>query len=164
MNAATAVQPAGFTKVRPLTGLDRIQWSQLYRQYAEFYQAPMSDAILDRTWSWLMTPEHPEEGIVAELQGGELVGLGHFRAFPEPLLGQDAGFLDDLFVVPNQRGKGIGRSLIAAVAITACKRGWPFVRWMTARDNEQARHLYDDMSQLTQWVTYDLTPTGGPNS
>lgn len=54
MNAAIPVQPAGSTRVRPLTGLDRIQWSQLYWQYAEFYQVPMSDAILDRTWSWLM--------------------------------------------------------------------------------------------------------------
>ncbi|MDR0214085.1 MAG: GNAT family N-acetyltransferase [Comamonas sp.] len=108
--------------IRSLEPGDREQWEQLYRQYAEFYRATMNDAILDRTWSWLMDLGHPEEGIVAELATGELVGLAHYRPFPEPLLGQDAGFLDDLFVSTAHRGQGVGRGLIASVASIARDR------------------------------------------
>jgi GNAT superfamily N-acetyltransferase len=144
--------------IRSLEPGDREQWEQLYRQYAEFYRATMNDAILDRTWSWLMDLGHPEEGIVAELAAGELVGLAHYRPFPEPLLGQDAGFLDDLFVSTAHRGQGVGRGLIASVASIARDRRWPLVRWVTAHDNAPARRLYAGLSQMTAWVTYDLNP------
>ncbi|MEG1770006.1 MAG: GNAT family N-acetyltransferase, partial [Comamonas sp.] len=84
------------------------------------------------------------------------VGLAHFRAFPEPLLGQELGFLDDLFVPLAHRGQGTGRKLIEAVAAIARQRGWPVLRWITAQDNAAARRLYDQMARATPWVTYDL--------
>ena len=70
------------------------------------------------------------DGLVA-VRRGELVGLAHYRSFPEPLLGKDVGFLDDLFVPPAHRGQGIGRKLIDAVAAIARQRGWPVLRWST---------------------------------
>lgn len=118
-----APQSVDALTIRNLAPHDREPWERLYRQYAGFYRVTVSDAILTRTWSWLMAPEHAEEGIVAELANGDLVALAHYRPFPEPLLGQDAGFLDDLFVSPVHRGQGIGRSLIAAVAAVAHARG-----------------------------------------
>ncbi|XOT98804.1 GNAT family N-acetyltransferase, partial [Alcaligenes pakistanensis] len=42
---------------------------------------------------------------------------------------KDAGFLDDLFVLPEQRGGGLGRRLIDAVAQAGKEQGWPFLRW-----------------------------------
>lgn len=84
------------------------------------------------------------------------MGLAHYRAFPEPLLGKELGFLDDLFVPPAHRGQGVGRQLIEAVAAIARQRGWPVLRWITAQDNAAARSLYDQLAQTTAWVTYDL--------
>lgn len=142
--------------IRPLGMSDRTPWSDLYRQYAHFYQSPMTDAILDRSWSWLMDPSHPMEGLVAESEKRHLLGLAHFRACPDPLIAQDVCFLDDLFVAQDQRGSGIGRSLIMGVAARAQERGWPVVRWITAGSNAQARQLYDKIASATDWVTYDL--------
>nr|WP_282186829.1 GNAT family N-acetyltransferase [Azospirillum brasilense] len=141
-----------------VTADDAIAWRRLYRAYADFYSVPMTEDILDRTWDWLLDPAHPLEGIIAAGDDGELVGLVHYRPFPKPLLGQDAGFLDDLFVAPGRRGSGIGRALIDAVAAVAGERGWPLVRWITASDNTTARRLYDDMATATPWITYDLKP------
>ena len=148
--------PEAAITIRAITPTDWPQWAELYRAYAAFYDAPMSDEILARTWSWLLADEHPQEALVAQLANGSLVGLAHFRPFPKPMLGQDAGFLDDLFVAPALRGQGIGRGLIAAVASVAQARGWPLVRWITAPDNAQARQLYDGLAQATSWLTYDL--------
>lgn len=143
--------------VRAVALGDRPAWERLYRGYAAFYQVPMEEAVLDATWRWLMDPQRRVEGLVA-LQRGELVGLAHFRAFPEPLLGQELGFLDDLFVPPAHRGQGTGRKLIEAVAAIARERGWPVLRWITAEDNAHARRFYNQMAHATPWVTYDLDP------
>jgi GNAT superfamily N-acetyltransferase len=142
--------------IRAVAASDQPAWERLYRQYAAFYRVPMGDALLDATWAWLMQRQRLE-GIVA-VQGGALVGLAHFRSFPEPLLGKEAGFLDDLFVAPTHRGRGAGRMLIAAVSTIAHARSWPVLRWITAADNAAARHLYDRVAQATAWVTYDLHP------
>lgn len=156
MKINTLSQGENAIAIRAIVASDRPQWEALYRQYAAFYHVAISETILENLWSWLMTPAHPMEGLVAELTPGDLVGLAHYRPFPEPLLGQDAGFLDDLFVLATQRGQGIGRDLIAAVAAVARDRGWPLLRWITAQDNAQARRLYDGMAQATAWVTYDF--------
>jgi len=143
-------------ELRPLQARDRRHWRALYRQYASFYATTLSDAQLDRTWSWLMDPHHPVQGIVAASAEQQLLGLAHFRASPEPLLAQEIAFLEDLFVAPGARGEGIGRRLVRAVADSALQRGWPLVRWVTADTNAQARALYDQLARLTHWVTYEL--------
>ena len=80
------------------------------------------------------------------------------RKAAKPLQGNDAGFLDDLFVDPDQRGRGVGRQLIEHLATIARERGWPSIRWITATDNATARRLYDDVAEATHWVTYELKP------
>lgn len=145
------------TEIRDLMPEDRQEWESLYRHYAEFYREPMNENILGRTWSWLMDAQHPVQGKVVAAVNGKLLALAHYRPFPEPLLGKDAGFLDDLFVLPEQRGGGLGRRLIDAVAQAGQEQGWPFLRWITAQDNAQARCLYDGLTQATAWVTYDLS-------
>ncbi|THU05100.1 GNAT family N-acetyltransferase [Lampropedia puyangensis] len=144
---------------RSLQPQDWPQWGLLYQQYAHFYEVPMTATIAEKTWAWLMNPQHPVEGIVALSETQQLMGLAHFRACPDPLIASDVGFLDDLYVLPERRGAGIGRALIQAVAAVARERHWPVVRWVTAKNNAQARRLYDQIAEETQWVTYDLEVT-----
>ena len=67
------------------------------------------------------------------------------------------GFLDDLFVAPDARGRGVVEALYESLGDLARERGWPFVRWMTAEDNDRARAVYDRVSEKTGWVTYQMT-------
>lgn len=140
--------------IRALTPADAPVWRDLYRGYAAFYKVPMTDDILDRTWAWLQDPAHPLEGLVA-VSAGKPVGFAHYGPSPRPLIGRDAGFLDDLYVDPAQRGRGVGRQLIGALAEIAHARGWPMLAWITARDNATARRLYDDVAKAAVWVTYE---------
>lgn len=142
--------------IRHLAVGDQLAWRRLYLEYADFYQVEVTDAILNQTWAWLLDTMHPMEGLAAVTATGDVVGLAHFRAFPKPLLGKDAGFLDDLIVDPTRRGQGIGRQLIEGIAAIARERGWPLVRWITAQDNTTARRLYDQVAVSTSWITYDL--------
>lgn len=143
--------------VRPIRPEDEAGWRDLYRGYAEFYAVSMNDQILSTTWAWLLDPDHSLEGLVC-LRAGRPIGFAHFRAQPKPLLGADAGFLDDLFVHPDHRGVGAARLLVSEVASVARARGWSSLRWITAADNARARRMYDRLADETHWVTYELKP------
>ncbi|MEZ5866036.1 MAG: GNAT family N-acetyltransferase [Geminicoccaceae bacterium] len=106
----------------PIAAEHRARWQEALSGYATFYKRELTDAHAEVVWGWLQDPGHELEGRLA-LVDGRPVGLAHFRRMPSPLRGADIGFLDDLFVDPETRAKGIGRALIEAVALTACERG-----------------------------------------
>ena len=65
--------------------------------------------------------------------------------------------LNDLYVNPEQRGKGIGRQLIVHCTQWAIAEGYPGVSWQTALDNQTAQKLYDALPTTREaWYTYTL--------
>ena len=143
-------------QIRALQTPDRVQWESLYYGYADFYQVPMNDDILNAVWEWVFTEREAFYCLVAEGDDGTLLGLMHFREMPSPLRGKKVGFLDDLFVRPECRGGGVVEALFAALEQSAKEKEWPFVRWITAEDNYRGRRVYDKLSSPTNWRTYQL--------
>tara|TARA_B100000780_G_scaffold190737_1_gene134277 strand:+ start:602 stop:1132 length:531 start_codon:yes stop_codon:yes gene_type:complete len=133
---------------------DKAQWQALYRGYAEFYQVPMNQEILDTVWSWIFDKNNAFYALVAKDDAGQCLGLMHYRAMPSPLRGKMVGFLDDLFIKPTYRGQGIVEALYEGLNDSAAQKGWPFVRWITAENNYRGRGVYDKLSDKTHWVTY----------
>ena len=133
---------------------DKSQWQALYRGYAEFYQVPMNQEILDTVWSWIFDKNNAFYALVAKDDAGQCLGLMHYRAMPSPLRGKMVGFLDDLFIKPTYRGQGIVEALYEGLNDSAAQKGWPFVRWITAENNYRGRGVYDKLSDKTHWVTY----------
>lgn len=136
---------------------DRAQWEVLYQGYAEFYQVPMNDEILDTVWGWIQDANNPFFGLVAKNETGDCIGFMHCRQMPSPLRGAQVGFLDDLFVSPDARGQGVVEALYEALNQLGREQGWPFIRWITAEDNARARAVYDKLSDKTHWVTYQMS-------
>lgn len=93
---------------RPETA-DFAGWSALYTDYAAFYGVEQTTLMRTRVWNWIFDPDHEVEALVAEAEG-QLLGLAHFRSFSRPLSASTGGFLDDLFVSPEARGRGGGSS------------------------------------------------------
>ncbi|MBT3532179.1 MAG: GNAT family N-acetyltransferase [Gammaproteobacteria bacterium] len=135
---------------------DRDHWELLYRAYADFYQVPMSQEIMDEVWSWIHDQQQSFYGKIAKDGSGEALGMMHFRAMPSPLRGSHVGFLDDLFVKPEFRGKGVVDALFEELDLTAKAHGWPFVRWITADDNYRGQAVYDKLAEKTKWLTYQM--------
>ena len=144
------------TIIRHVEKGDRPAWERLYRGYAEFYRVDTDDAKLQTLFGWLLDPKHVCEGLVAETEAGDLLGLAHFRAMPSPLRGAEVGFLDDLFIDPTQRGSGAGEALLRKIDEIAAARGWAVVRWITRDNNYRARGLYDRLSVRSDWITYEM--------
>lgn len=143
--------------VEPIRTHQKDAWRRLYQGYADFYDVELPEAVAERVWGWLHDPDHPLEGVIA-LSGIRPLGLAHFRACPNPLRGSEIGFLDDLYVLPNERARGAGRALLDHVHRTARRRGWRVVRWITAADNDGAKALYDQLADGERWDLYEMEP------
>ena len=131
-------------------------WIELYHKYAEYYQVDIPKDNFDLTWKWLTSENYPFWGILADVDS-KIVGLAHFRSLPSPLDSCEVGFLDDLFVLQEYRGKKIGYSLIEKVHQIGKSKNWPYINWITKDNNYTARTLYDKISTKTDWNFYELT-------
>ena len=141
--------------IRKIELKDRDQWEKLYRGYADFYKVEMNNQILETVWGWLHDKSHEVSGIVYEVDKG-IVALAHYRRMPRPLKGNDIGFLDDLYVDPEYRGKKIGEKILNELKEISKSKGWNLVRWITRDDNLRAKSLYDRVSEKTNWDVYEL--------
>ena len=128
----------------------------LYKGYAEFYKMPMNDDILDKVWSWIFDKEIKFYAIGIKSSEGELIGFMHFREMPSPLRGSLVGFLDDLYINPDFRGSGAVQLLFKELKSIAKENNWPYVRWITGSDNYRARKVYDKLSGVIDFVTYQM--------
>jgi len=141
--------------IRNLVQFDRQNWEKLYIGYAEFYKVPMNNEILDTVWSWLFDKKNVVNGLCYETEG-KIVGIAHYRTMPRPLKGKYIGFLDDLFVDPNFRGKKIGQKLIIALKDISKSNDWQVIRWITHSSNDTAKKLYDKLANNTVFDLYEL--------
>ena len=141
--------------IREIKPKDKEQWENLYEGYAKFYKVEMNKTILKTVWNWIHDKNHEVEGIVYEINN-KIVGLAHYRKMPRPLRGQEIGFLDDLYVDPDYRRKGIGEKFLNYLKELSKSRGWNLIRWLTHDDNIKAKSLYDRVAEKTNWDLYEL--------
>jgi ribosomal protein S18 acetylase RimI-like enzyme len=144
--------------VRRVEDNEFFTWLDLYAGYGEFYETPVTDEKALLVWSWITDPANSLEAYFALDDHGVPIGLAHVREFARPLDGSTGLYLDDLFVLPDARGEGAGTALLEELRRIAKERGLSVVRWVTAKDNDDARRLYDRVAEKTKWVTYDLVP------
>ena len=62
------------------------RWSNLYQEYAIFYNVPMNMGILDTLWDWINDENHIVNGICFELNN-KIIGIAHYRTMPRPIKG-----------------------------------------------------------------------------
>jgi len=141
--------------IRNIQIKDKDEWRELYQGYANFYQVEISKITLDIVWNWLLDQNHELSGLVYEINN-KLVAIAHYRRMPSPLRGKDIGFLDDLYVHPDFRGRKIGEEIINKLNHISQEKGWGLIRWITRNDNHNAKSLYDRVANKSTWDVYEL--------
>ena len=102
---------------------------------------------------------NPVAEVLLAYWDGEPVGFAlYFRNF-STFLGQTGIYLEDLFVEPAQRGKGIGKALLARLAKIALERGYGRVEWAVLDWNTPSIEFYRSLGAvpLDEWTVYRLT-------
>ena len=141
--------------IRPLISADYEVWKKLWRGYIDFYEATIPDEQFGITWDRLMDPKYNQLGI-AVLLDGKVEGITHYSFQNSTWAPVNYCYLEDLFVNPEVRGKGLGRALIDAVLVEAKAAGSSRLYWNTDRTNETARKLYDSYVQESGKVQYRI--------
>ena len=104
-----------------------------------------------------LAPSDDGELLAARDEGGVILGYACLYWHFSSLAAVETVLMNDLFVAPEARDRGIGRALIEASAAAARRRGAAWLEWATAPDNHTAQRLYNSMTnEKSTWLEYEL--------
>lgn len=146
-----------FPVVRPIEENDFAGWQPLWDGYNAFYGRQGETALLHEvthtTWQRFFDPSEPVFALVA-VSEGKLVGLAHCLHHRSTTRIELTCYLQDLFTIDSQRGRGIGRALIQGVYAAATAAGIKRVYWQTHQNNAAGRLLYDKVARHAGFIVY----------
>ncbi|AXE30695.1 GNAT family N-acetyltransferase [Chromobacterium phragmitis] len=132
-------------------------WLPLWEGYNAFYgregETALPEAITRQTWARFLDGAEPMTALVAEREG-RLIGLAHAIRHRSSTRLADVCYLQDLFTLPEARGRGVARALIDAVCRLAKATGCDRVYWQTHQTNHTARALYDKVAEHKGFIVY----------
>lgn len=85
---------------------------------------------------------HAINGALIGCWQGQAAGCAIWQRSYSTFRGRETLYLEDLSVLPQFRGRGLGRELLRAVARLALSRNVPAVTWLLMSWNGEARRLY----------------------
>jgi GNAT superfamily N-acetyltransferase len=97
--------------------------------------------------------------VVFACSGGEPVGFALFFHNFSTFKGRPGIYLEDLFVRPEARGRGIGKQLLAHLARIAVERDCARLEWAVLDWNEPSIGFYRSLGAqpMDEWTTFRLT-------
>ena len=92
-------------------------------------------------------------------RGGTAIGFALYFFTYSTFMARPSLYLEDLFVLPDQRGRGAGQALLRALAKIAVRRGCGRMEWTVLDWNTPAIGFYEGLgAQLKrEWILTRLT-------
>jgi len=142
-------------RVRRLEARDKPEWLALFKGYIAFYKASVAEEVIEATWKRLIegAPDF-HIALVAVDEADRPFGLAHVLFHRSTWSPTWYCYLEDLFVDPSRRKRGVGRALIEATYREADARGCTRTYWATQEFNYTARALYDQLATKSAFVQY----------
>jgi ribosomal protein S18 acetylase RimI-like enzyme len=137
--------------VRTLKAEDYDQWLVLWNANN---QGHINHDVTAATWQRLMENQDVR-GLVAE-DNGVMAGLVHFILHPVTGHLKPVCYMQDVFVSPTHRRKGIGRLLVTALATAGTQEGWARMYWLAEAQNREAQALYKNLGLKLDFTLHVL--------
>lgn len=121
----------------------------------------MSDEVVatpELLREWIFEKEKAE--VLFALEEGREVGFALFFHNFSTFLGRAGIYLEDLFVLPEHRGKGYGKGLLKKLASIATERGCGRLEWACLNWNKPSIDFYTKRMRavpMDEWTVYRLT-------
>ena len=145
------LRPAELRDVQAIVGL--------IRELAEFEKLThLLQATPERLRPHLFGEKPVAEAMVAELEGEVVAFALYFTNF-STFLAQPGLYLEDLYVQPAHRGKGIGEAMLTRLGRLAAERGYGRFEWSVLDWNENAIRFYERMGAtvMPEWRICRIT-------
>jgi len=139
--------------IRQVTSGDHAAWLPLWQAYLRFYKTELPEAVTQSTWLRMLDPNEPTHAALAWADN-KAVGMVHFIYHRSNWAIENACYLQDLLVVPETRGTGVGRQLIEFVYATAKADGCNKVHWLTHETNATAIQLYERIAERPGFIQF----------
>lgn len=103
--------------------------------------------------------EQPQAEVLIAEVGEDAAGFALFFHNYSTFLGRRGLYLEDLFVFPAHRGRGVGRALMGRLAEVAIERNCGRFEWWVLDWNESAIRFYESLGAraMSDWTVYRLT-------
>jgi GNAT superfamily N-acetyltransferase len=139
-------------QIRSATVDDADTLLTLVRGLAEYERAP-DQVVATRADFERGLARQEMEALIAE-EDGTAIGFALFFPTWSTWRGKPGIHLEDLFVVPEARARGIGKALLVRVAEIARERGCARLEWQVLDWNEPARAFYRSLGarELGEWI------------
>ena len=132
------------TRLRPATPADVPALVGLIRELAVYEKLEhLVQATPERLAPHLFGPRPVAEAVVAESAEGSVVGFALFFTNFSTFLAQPGLYLEDLYVQPAWRGRGIGKALLRHLGALAVERGCGRFEWSVLDWNAPAIGFYE---------------------
>lgn len=139
--------------VRPLNPEDYDQWLPLW----DGNNLGQSDeAITAETWKRLNDSDNWMVNGLAAKMGEEIVGIVHYILHPTTGNIAPVCYMQDVYVSPTHRRKGIGKRLVEEVTKIGQQERWARMYWLTQASNKEAKAMYENFGIQLDFTFYVL--------
>lgn len=149
--------------LRPATEADIPEIHSLIHALAEYEHAPAGAVPVTHAelHEALFGPARFVEVLLACVES-QVAGYAMFFQNFSSWRGRPGIFLEDLFVLPEKRRRGIGRALLRELARIALRRNCARMEWLVLDWNQPAIYFYRSLgaTPLEEWTTFRI---GGPD-
>lgn len=130
----------------------------LLRAYCDFYETrPEDGPLLELCRALIADPLHEGLQLLARDEVGRPLGFTTLYWTWSTLGAGREGVLNDLFVAPEARGRGVAEALIESSRVQCRRHGAEKMVWQTAPDNRRAQALYERVgAHREQWIDFWL--------
>jgi GNAT superfamily N-acetyltransferase len=132
---------------------------ELIRALATYERAPDEVTATEQGLVDVLFGEKPAAEVLLAFEGNRAVGFAVFFHNFSTWLGRPGLYLEDLFVRPEDRGKGYGYALLIRLAQIARDRGCGRMEWAVLDWNEPAINFYRKLgaNPMHEWTVFRLT-------
>ena len=141
--------------IRPLPPAERHRLAPLLETYAAEMRATLAGSRPARgVDAAAMLAADPRTEILVASEGDDFHAFAIFFDLPEAVFARRCGALDDLFVRPDRRGRGLARAMIGALCDLGRVRHWSHLRWIVPEADQGAIALYERIAERSDWRSY----------
>ena len=145
--------------IRPARAADAADIYQLIHELAAYEKAPQEVVATLADIEQTLFGNNPTAFCHVAEEDGQIAGIAIWFLNYSTWLGKPGIYLEDLYVRPDFRGKGLGLSLMKELARICVERGYQRFQWWVLDWNEPSINFYTSIGAVAmdEWTVYRLS-------